>query len=128
MYAIKACAVENTERGYLKKKIIFSLIVKLRSKHLTIIISIPSLSGTATNPYSILVVCNNDQFLWVPGHKGIEGNETANLLAKRGSLHPFIGHEPICGISEESCRVNHQGLDVQRASRILTVYSSPNGA
>jgi hypothetical protein len=35
----------------------------------------------------------------VPGHKGIEGNEIAGQLVRRGSMHPFIGPEPACGIS-----------------------------
>jgi hypothetical protein len=35
----------------------------------------------------------------VPGHKGIEGNETANQLTKLGSERPFTGPEPACGIS-----------------------------
>jgi ribonuclease HI len=35
----------------------------------------------------------------VPGHEGITGNETADLLARTGSEHPFTGPEPACGIS-----------------------------
>jgi hypothetical protein len=31
---------------------------------------------------------------------GIEGNESADQLAKRGSLYPFTGPESVCGISE----------------------------
>jgi hypothetical protein len=34
------------------------------------------------------------------GHKGIEGNEPADQLAKWGSLHQFIGSEPACGNSD----------------------------
>jgi hypothetical protein len=47
----------------------------------------------------ILAECNKVHLMWVPGHNGIKGNEIADQLAKMGSLHPFIGPEPACGIS-----------------------------
>jgi ribonuclease HI len=42
---------------------------------------------------------NRVQLIWITGHEGIEGNETADQLAKLGSECPFIGPEPACGIS-----------------------------
>jgi ribonuclease HI len=42
---------------------------------------------------------NMVQLIWVPGHEGIAGNETADQLAKTGAEHPFIGPHPACGIS-----------------------------
>jgi hypothetical protein len=47
----------------------------------------------------ILAECNKVYLMWVLGHKGIEGNEIADQLARMGSLHTFIGPEPSCGIS-----------------------------
>jgi hypothetical protein len=42
----------------------------------------------------------------VQEHKGIKGNETADQLTKWGSLHPFIGPEPICGMSGRVAVIN----------------------
>jgi hypothetical protein len=39
------------------------------------------------------------QVIWMPGHEGIVGNETADQLARIGSEHPFTGPEPACIIS-----------------------------
>jgi hypothetical protein len=50
----------------------------------------------------------NKPFWWLKITFGmkevVEGNETADQLARRGSLHPFIGPEPACGISERVSR------------------------
>jgi hypothetical protein len=35
----------------------------------------------------------------VPGHEGIAGKETAELLARTRSEHPFTGPDPACIIS-----------------------------
>jgi hypothetical protein len=48
----------------------------------------------------ILAECNKVHLMWVPGHKGIEGNEIADQLARRGSLNLLTGPEPACSISE----------------------------
>jgi hypothetical protein len=42
---------------------------------------------------------NRVQLIWVSGHEGIVGNQTADQLARTVSEHPFSGPEPACGIS-----------------------------
>jgi ribonuclease HI len=42
---------------------------------------------------------NRVQLIMVPGHIGIDGNETADQLARRGSSYPLIGPQPALRIS-----------------------------
>jgi ribonuclease HI len=42
--------------------------------------------------------------VWVPGHHGIHGNETADELARIGALTRFQGPEPALGISKQQLR------------------------
>jgi len=42
--------------------------------------------------------------LWVPAHRGIEGNEKTNILAKKEAATPFTASEPFCGLGDYTCK------------------------
>jgi ribonuclease HI len=43
---------------------------------------------------------NKVTLVWVPGHRGIAGNEKAGALAREGSANTFTGPEPVFGITK----------------------------
>ncbi|CAH0712851.1 unnamed protein product, partial [Brenthis ino] len=50
---------------------------------------------------NVLGTSNRVTLRWVPGHSGIDGNEKADALARRGAETPDCGPEPFCGIAKQ---------------------------
>jgi ribonuclease HI len=99
VYAIKARAIENLYRNYINRNIYIlsdsqAAIEALDGHQIT-----SKLIWDCHQSLTQLAIHNRVQLIWVPGHEGIVGKETADQLARTGSEHPFIGPEPACGIS-----------------------------
>lgn len=49
---------------------------------------------------------NKVTLVWIPGHSGMEGNETADSLAREGAGSSFIGPEPALGIASSTAKAS----------------------
>lgn len=49
------------------------------------------------------------------GYVGIERNEMADALAKRGATSSLLGPEPFCGVTEQSLLEKLKGEEIRRS-------------
>jgi ribonuclease HI len=98
LYAIKAWAVENLHRNKKNRNICILSVSKAAIKALDKYQITSKPVWDCHQSLTQLARQNRVQLIWVPGHEGIVGNETADQLARTGSEHPFIGPELACGI------------------------------
>jgi hypothetical protein len=94
------CAVGSIKRGCLKRNIYILSVTQAAIKALDNYKINSKLVWDCHQSLMILAECNIVQLLWELEDKGIEGNETAHQLARRGLLRPFIRPEYACSISD----------------------------
>jgi hypothetical protein len=104
IYTIKACIMENTEKGYTGRNIYILSDSQAAIKALDSLRINSKLVWDCHQSLVKLAEHNRIQLLWVLGHMGIDGNEIADQLARQGSSHPFTGPEPALGISAKVAR------------------------
>ena len=74
---------------------------------------------------------NNNQLLKVPAHKGIEGNEKADALAKKGTVVLPIGPEPFIGftmnniINDINSILNKKQINKIKSQNIMEERKTP---
>ncbi|KAJ8981503.1 hypothetical protein NQ317_016500 [Molorchus minor] len=105
VHAIELCLRENIERGYKVKTILIycdsqAALQALACKNIK-----SKLIWNCLETLQALGNQNKVTLKWVPGHKGVEGNEEADTLARKGSDTALIGPEPMCGIPKSSVRL-----------------------
>jgi hypothetical protein len=95
----KECKTENTDRNYNNRNICILPDSRAASKALDKHQITSKLVWDCHQSLIQLGRHNRVQLIWVPGHKGIAGNETADHLTRAGSEHLFTGLKPAFGIS-----------------------------
>jgi hypothetical protein len=99
VYSIKACIMENIEKGHRGKNVHNLSDSQAAIKVLNNFQINWKIVWKCHQSMVRLAECNRVQRIWVPGHMGIDGNEMADQLTRRGYSHPFIGPQPSLGIS-----------------------------
>ncbi|MCP3661285.1 MAG: hypothetical protein GY696_02130 [Gammaproteobacteria bacterium] len=99
VYAILCCAKAVIEAGYRGENIRIYSDSQAALKAVMSPWIVSSVVSECLSALNELSSNNSVTLVWVPGHVGIEGNEQSDQLANEASELPFIGPEPVLGIS-----------------------------
>ncbi|KAI5754342.1 hypothetical protein M8J77_007902 [Diaphorina citri] len=105
VYAILFCAQLNLKKGLNKAHINIMSDSQAAVKALSSFTFESKLTWECLDTLKLLARNNYVTLTWVPGHEGIDGNETADELAKIGTTLPFVGPEPFCGVSKSHLKM-----------------------
>lgn len=98
VYAILECATANLQSNYHNCTIYIHSDSQAALSALSSDVITSKLVENCRQILNTLAVKNKVILRWVPGHAGIEGNEKADELARRGAKETLCGPEPFCGI------------------------------
>jgi ribonuclease HI len=98
IYAILQCACENIRRAYKNKRIVILSDSQAALKALSSPKVTSRLVAECLDAPSELAFLNEVTLVWVPGRRGVFGNEEADKLARQASAKPLLGPEPAVGI------------------------------
>ncbi|KAJ8980449.1 hypothetical protein NQ317_001622 [Molorchus minor] len=101
VHAIEPCLRENIERGCKGKTILIYSDSQAALQALACNKIKSKLIWNCLETQQTLGNQNKVTLKWVPGHKGVEGNEEAHPCEK-GLRNSIIGSEPMCGIPKSS--------------------------
>jgi ribonuclease HI len=97
--AINICAQINQEKGMKGATINILTDSRAAVRALTAYTCSSALVWECISNLKLLARDNRVTLWWIPGHEGIEGNEAADGLAKKGACSPPTGPEPWCGVT-----------------------------
>jgi ribonuclease HI len=104
IYAILVCAYEIQTNARLEKYVSISSDSQAALKALKAAkITSPLVQQCHKASYDVSTQQSVGMF-WVPGHCGVNGNEIGDGLARKGTVHHFVGPEPALGVSRQNTR------------------------
>ncbi|XP_049315637.1 uncharacterized protein LOC125779115 [Bactrocera dorsalis] len=104
VFAISQCAEVNLSRNYRNQRIAIlsdsqaalKAILSYETKSLLVEECIERLNR--------LSLCNRVHLIWVPGHKGVEGNEKADELARTAAASKMLRPEPYIAVGPHTLK------------------------
>jgi ribonuclease HI len=125
VHAIEVCAGICLRRGDLKgKHICIASDSQAALRAITSPIITSRLVSDCLDRLLELATACRLSLRWVPGHSGVEGNELADELAKKGSEGAFYGPEPFCGYGISNLKQNLSLWEDKRKEANLEKLSS----
>ncbi|XP_050335810.1 uncharacterized protein LOC126762809 [Bactrocera neohumeralis] len=102
--AISQCAEINLSRNYRNQRIAIlsdsQAALKAISSYETKSLLVEECIGRLNR----LSLCNRVHLIWVPGHKGVEGNEKADELARTAAASKMWGPEPSVAVGPHTLK------------------------
>ena len=92
IYTILQCACENIRKAYNNKRILIFSDSQAALKALSRPKVTSGLVAECLNALSALVSLNEVTLAWMPGHRGISGNEEADKLARLAPDMPLLAY------------------------------------
>jgi ribonuclease HI len=104
VFAILACVHDIKVHGTPEKYVSICSDSQAALKALRAVRTMSPLVYQCQRPLNDISAQHAVGLYWVPGHAGINGNETADELARCGSALGFIEPEPALGVSRQDLR------------------------
>ncbi|XP_072161372.1 retrovirus-related Pol polyprotein from type-1 retrotransposable element R1 [Bemisia tabaci] len=117
LYAIMMAANNAIDKGWRDKRITFFSDSQATLKAVSNFKVNSKLTMEGIQRLTRLANDNHVTLVWVRGHTGVRGNETADRLAKEASEENYIGPEPVFGLTKKGFRTTVRDWVMEEANK-----------
>ncbi|XP_050339722.1 uncharacterized protein LOC126766064 [Bactrocera neohumeralis] len=104
VFAISRCVELNLQRGYRNERIAILSDSQAALKAISSYEIKSLLVQECIDRLNSLAECNQVHLIWVPGHRGIAGNELADELARSAASTSMVGPEPFIAVGPHTIK------------------------